>query len=106
MPMRTGGSRYSNGWFGFGIVVSLQVVTEVGPWLLGFGGKAIIDWSFWAISLRFLVVPAIAAVYLVCVLRSAVVFGHSRPIACLQGVVAVFLCAYPFIIPSGLWPWP
>ncbi len=46
MPRRTSSSARSNSWVVLGIIVGLQVVTEVGPWLLGFGDKVIFDWSF------------------------------------------------------------
>lgn|GEM_PF-1653537 len=81
-----------------GIIVGLQVVTEVGPWLLGFGDRVVFDWSFWAITLRFLIVPIGAAVYAVNVVPSAVRFGYYTPIVWLQAAVAASLCFYPLIM--------
>ena len=60
-------------------ILGTTIVVEVVPLVLGTGDKAILDWSFFYVTLRFIVLPAASVLHLL--VNTVVLFAQrGRPL--------------------------
>lgn len=93
------------GWPAAVIVLAVVVLVEFLPLVLGTGEEAIIDWSFFYVTFRFVLLPAACGVHVV--INVVLLFvRRGRPLAGRLVDFSSILVSVGFLMVSYLYPLP
>jgi hypothetical protein len=91
--------KYSNatGWHGLAAIALTALLNELLPVIFGTGYKAIWDWSFLFVTLRFIVVPCLALLYIGVTLSFAIKQHRLAFITIIRCLGAALLAGFSWL---------